>query len=405
MHVKNSFLLLFFAAVSIYNGGCDMQSQNNNRISINTGSNEITGGGCEDCELMFAGMPETITEEHTGRGWVEGSRKLMLTGTVFKRDGRTPAKDVLIYYWHTDDNGVYIPDQNTPAEAERHGRLRGWIKTDETGRYTIRTSRPAAYPGESVPQHIHLSVKEPELKDPYYIDLYFDDDPFYIPHRKKYGRADRGGTEILRVVLDGNIQIAEHNIILGLNIPDYPKLPEDKIKSGLEIGEDQPSFIPYHAYGPNKGTRACPVCTYGRHHGILLFAGNKTDRNEIKAWLKFLEKESIERGEHLKVYFVFGNSENYDFSSRKKDLEELGEELGIKKTAITFVPSFDDTESEAYLNKINPDAENTIIIYKHRVIVDKYVNLSPVKENFELIREVLEKTRGEYFELPTPPHD
>lgn len=172
-----------------------------------------------------------------------------------------------------------------------------------------------------------------------------------------------------------------------------------------DIGEDQLSFLPYHAYGPNKGTRACPVCTYGRHHGILLFAGSKSDRNEIKAWLRFPEEESVERGKHLKVCFISGSSEDYDFSSRKKEPEELGEEPGIKKTALTFVPSFDDTESEVYLNKINPDAENTIIVYKHRVIVDRYINLSPVKENFELIRNMLEKTRGEYFELPTPPHD
>lgn len=404
MRVNNSLVLLLFVAVSMYNGGCNVRSQSNLNGNLKSDTEKSIGGGCEDCELMYVGMPEVITSEHESPGWRENGQKLIVTGTVYKRDGRTPAGGVLIYYWHTDLNGKYTSDENTPSGAEKHGRLRGWVMTDEKGRYSIRTCRPAAYPGESIPQHIHLSVKEPELKDPYYLDFYFDDDPLYIPHRKKYGRADRGGTEILRVLLDGKIQIAEHNIILGLNIPNYPADEVSQINSGLDIGEDQPSFLPYHAYGPNKGTRACPVCTYGRHHGILLFAGSKSDRNEIKDWLRFLEKESAE-GKHLKVYFVYGNSENYDFSSREKELEELGEELGIKKTALTFVPSFDDRESEAYLNKINPDAENTIIIYKHRVIVDKYVNLSPVKENFELIRDVLEKTRGEYFELPVPAHD
>lgn len=402
---KNFFYLLLFAVVNIYNGGCDLQSQNKTGIDVKSGTEKIIGGKCEDCELMFVGIPELVTDEHLSPGWTEGRHKLMLTGVVYNSDGRTPAKDVLIYYWHTDDKGAYTPDENTPVKAVKHGRLRGWIKTDETGSYTIKTSRPAAYPGETIPQHIHISLKEPELQDPYYLDLYFDDDPLYIPHRKKYGKADRGGTEILRIVIDSNVQIAEHNIILGLNIPDYPAQPEEKIKSGLRIGEDQPSFIPYHAYGPNKGTRACPVCTYGRHHGIIFFAGDKTDIDQTKDWLRFLEKESIERGRYLKVYYVFGGSENYNFTSRSEELESLGEELGLQKTALTFVPSFDDTESEVYLNKVNPEAENTIIVYKHRVIVGKYVNAKPLNENFAQIRDVLNRTRGVYFDLPLKAHD
>lgn len=175
--------------------------------------------------------------------------------------------------------------------------------------------------------------------------------------------------------------------------------------SGLNIGEDQPSFMPFHAFGPDKGTQTCPVCKYGRFHGIIYFTGNNTDWSEVKNWLQFLEKESEKRKRYLKVYFVYGSDKKYNQSNRQQLLEELGKELTIRYTALTFVPSFSDQPTEAYKNKINPEAGNTFIIYKHRSIVDKYVNLPPTAENFRLIAGALDKTQGRYFDLPEPAYD
>ncbi|MEO7283235.1 MAG: intradiol ring-cleavage dioxygenase, partial [Gelidibacter sp.] len=74
-------------------------------------------------------------------------------------------------------------------------------------------------------------------------------------------------------------------------------------------------------------------------------------------------------------------------------------------TALTFVPSFSDKESEVNLNKINPEVENTFVIYRNRAIIDKFVDLKPTKENFNLISQTLDKTKNEYFNLPEPKHD
>lgn len=373
--------------------------------SLPVNKNQVIGGACEGCELMYVGMPEKIFSIDSTKAWKAGKQPLVITGRVFQIDGRTPAPNVVLYYWHTNDAGLYAPDNQTPAKAKEHGRLRGWVKTDSYGRYTIKTSRPGAYPNDVIPQHIHIAIKEPELPNEYYIDLYFDDDPLYLQHKKKYGKVDRGGTEILRVVLDGTTEIAEHDIILGLNIPNYPSKKKDTFISGLAIGEDQPSFIPFHAYGPDKGSRTCPVCKYGRYHGIVLFVGNRPNWKEIKQWLVFLEKESIAREQYLKAYFVYGNEIGYSKEKRQDELEAIGKELGLMKTALTYVPNFSDTESEAHLNAINPEVENTIIIYKYRTIVDKYVNLEPTPGNFKVIKEALDKTKGNYFELPAPKHD
>lgn len=404
--MKKILCIGLFATFYNFLTSCNGQIKPENRQNeIKADKNKLIGGGCEGCELMYIGMPKNISQEDSSIGWTEGKQKLILTGKVFQLDGETPASDVIIYYWHTDDRGLYSSNNQTPKQAKEHGKLRGWVKSDKNGNYTIKTSRPAAYPDDNIPQHIHLSIKEPGIDNEYYADLYFDDDPLYLNHKKKHGKLDRAGTELLRVVIDSIVQIAEHNLILGLNIPDYPTKSKTYIQSGLNIGEDQPSFIPFHSFGPDNGTRTCPVCKYGRYHGIVYFVGDNPNWEDIKKWLKQLDIESIVREKYLKAYFVYGNSKNYDKKARNTELEKLGKELGLQKIALTFVPSFSDTESEAILNKINANVESTFIIYRHRTIVGKYVNLKPTEQNFKLVAEMLDKTKGNYFDLNEPRHE
>jgi protocatechuate 3,4-dioxygenase beta subunit len=389
-------LLLFFAI------GCKGQtgSSENNTHSIQ--KKGVVGGGCDGCELMYVGIPEVINATDSSAAWhEEKGQKLLLTGTVFQPGGKTPAPNIIIYYWHTNDEGYYAADSKTDPKTSIHGRLRGWVQSDQNGKYSIYTIRPAPYPNENLPAHIHLSIKEPDIENEYYTDdIVFDDDKLLIPYYKKYPPENRAGSGIVRVLLKNELQIAEHDIILGLNIPNYPTGDISEKQSGLDIGEDQPSFIPYHAYGPDKGSQACPVCKYGRYHGIIYFVGNMPDWEEIKKWLAFLELQGISRQKYLKVYFVYGDEKDYNKSHREKELENLGKELNLQRTALTFVPSFNDSKTEANLNKINPEIESTFIIYKQRRIVDKYLDLKANPENFALISNSLDRTRGDFFDLP-----
>ena len=127
------------------------------------------------------------------------------------------------------------------------------------------------------------------------------------------------------------------------------------------------------------------------------FVGNNPNWNDIKKWLTFLEKESIKRNKYLKAYFVYGNEKDYNKDTRQKELENIGIELNLKNIALTFVPSMKDTESEVNLNKINPNVENTFIIYRHRTIIDKFIDLKPTVENLKKISNTLDKTKSEYF--------
>ena len=408
MNVKSKFqnFLIIYLSFTLFSCNGQTKSTNQNRQITLTNKKKLVGGGCDGCELMFIGIPATISSIDTSAGWIEKGQKLSITGTVYKLDSKTPAKNVIIYYWQTDNKGYYSTRKGMDERAKRHGHIRGWVKTDNNGNYSIYTIRPSPYPNDIIPSHIHLSIKEPNIESEYYIDeLVFDDDKLLIPAKKKKPLENRGGSGILRVLISGEIQIAEHNIILGLNIPNYPESSILEKQSGLQIGEDNPSFIPFHAFGPDKGTRTCPVCKYGRYHGIVYFVGNHPNWGDIKKWLIYLEQQSVARSKYLKAYFVYGNENGYNKEKRQKELEKIGNELNLKNVALTFIPSMTDTESDVNLNKINPAVENTFVIYRHITIIDKFIDLKPTADNFKIISNTLDKTKSKYFNLQEPKHE
>lgn len=203
--------------------GCSGQTKpegQNQQTPANNG--KPVGGGCDGCEIMFAGMPALIKPVDTSAGWTEKGQKLLVKGTVYKIDGKTPAPEIIVYYWHTDSKGYYSPKEGMKEEARRHGHIRGWVKTDGEGKYAIYTSKPAPYPNSDIPAHIHITIKEPRITNAYYIDeLIFDDDQLLTAEKRK-ALENRGGSGIVKARVSDNLQIAEHNIILGLHIPNYP---------------------------------------------------------------------------------------------------------------------------------------------------------------------------------------
>jgi protocatechuate 3,4-dioxygenase beta subunit len=200
---------------------CKGQTQKVDKKQVS--SDIAVGGRCDGCAVMWVGAPDQIDSKDTSAGWNEAGQKLIISGKIFKKDGHTAAPNTIVYYYHTDNEGYYSPAAGLPAEAKRHGHLRGWVKSDEKGNYAIYTIRPAPYPKENIPAHVHLLVKEPTIGNEYYIDeLVFDDDKFIIAENKS-NFENRGGSGILKVNKKGSIQTASHDIILGLNIPGYPE--------------------------------------------------------------------------------------------------------------------------------------------------------------------------------------
>lgn len=180
------------------------------------------GGPCEGCEAIYeSSIPfSKLHWTDTLPDFSEAGPKLVVSGTVYQPDGKTPAPDVVLYVYHTNQQGYYVPKESGTGWG-RHGYIRGWVKTNRQGRYRFYTLKPAPYPGRSDPAHIHPVVKEPG-KNEYYIDEFrFDDDPLLTVSER--GKAEnRGGSGIMRLQSKCGMLAATRDIILGKNIPDYP---------------------------------------------------------------------------------------------------------------------------------------------------------------------------------------
>jgi len=183
----------------------------------------MVGGGCEGCEAIHENsVPyDQLKNMLWLPDWNEKGRRLAVNGTVFKVDGKTPAANVILYLYHTDQTGRYSTKGDETGWGKRHGYIRGWLRTDEKGSYKFFTLKPAAYPGNTIPAHIHVFVKEPGMNEYYIDDFLFTDDPLLTASERKKQQG-RGGHGILVTKDVGNMLKAERNIYLGRNIPDYP---------------------------------------------------------------------------------------------------------------------------------------------------------------------------------------
>lgn len=113
--------------------------------------------------------------------------KLLISGTVFEADGKTPAPNVLIYFYHTDNEGYYGRNGES-----RHGRYRSWMLTDAKGRYEFQTIKPAPYPGRSFAAHIHTTITTKDLKEDW-IDNYLFEGDKLISEKEREEAGKKGG--------------------------------------------------------------------------------------------------------------------------------------------------------------------------------------------------------------------
>ncbi|MGH9754086.1 MAG: protocatechuate 3,4-dioxygenase [Blastocatellia bacterium] len=91
----------------------------------------------------------------------EPGERLTVTGQVFGPDGKTPLAGASVYVYHTDAKGLYTPETND----NRNPRLRGYMRADAQGRYEYSTIKPAPYPGNGPPAHIHYHVNAPGYQE------------------------------------------------------------------------------------------------------------------------------------------------------------------------------------------------------------------------------------------------
>jgi protocatechuate 3,4-dioxygenase beta subunit len=135
--------------------------------------------------------------------------RILISGTVYKADGKTFAPATLIYLYHTDVHGIY-----GRGSEHRHGRYRGWMLTDERGRYEFESILPASYPNSTIAKHIHMTVTSRELREDWVDSILFEGDRFLttrerIPQRGGFNHVltmEKGPDGMLRGVR--NIQLS-----------------------------------------------------------------------------------------------------------------------------------------------------------------------------------------------------
>ena len=138
----------------------------------------------------------------------EPGEPLIVSGTIYARDGRTPVPGITLSVYQTDATGVYT----TSGGNNRNTRLHGSMVSNAEGKYEFRTIKPGSYPGSTNAAHIHAFISGPGYPE-YWIDEFlFDDDRFVTEdnRRKAAGQGSfspilkltRGSDGILRGVRD-----------------------------------------------------------------------------------------------------------------------------------------------------------------------------------------------------------
>src|SRR6185436_8708614 len=79
-------------------------------------------------------------------------------------------------------------------------RLRGWAKTDATGRFDFDTIRPAPYPGRGIAAHVHVSLQGPGVPRRWTADVLFSDDELVTAAQRAESARDGvfGGVRTVR---------------------------------------------------------------------------------------------------------------------------------------------------------------------------------------------------------------
>lgn len=107
--------------------------------------------------------------------------RIIVTGTVYKPDGKTPAEGITVYVYQTDANGVYGKGDNL---------LSGTMITNSKGQYEYHTIKPGSYPGGGNPAHVHYKITGKDYSEQWF-ELRFNGDKYLkeSDYKKQEGKG------------------------------------------------------------------------------------------------------------------------------------------------------------------------------------------------------------------------
>lgn len=199
------------------------EPETDNRAAFASNDPPCDGGqGCDEIYLECPVPLDNLNEIDTFPDFAKDANKMLVSGQVFLPDGKTPAPGIVVYAYHTNQQGIYPKRNDGKPVGQWHGYLRGWVRTNANGEYRLYTCMPASYPNSSAPRHIHVHVKEPDKHDYYIDDIMFEDDKF-ISKSHRASLRNRGGSGLCNTAKEDGLLVCRRDIVLGKNIPGYPE--------------------------------------------------------------------------------------------------------------------------------------------------------------------------------------
>jgi protocatechuate 3,4-dioxygenase beta subunit len=125
----------------------------------------------------------------------EPGTPLRIWGVVFGRDDRVPIRNASIYLYHTDARGYYA--RENPRDSD-HPRLKGYLRTDDRGRYEFETIRPGSYPNTRNPGHIHYHVSAPGFTERVF-EIVFEGDSLIPPQWLRDAANENAAIAVVRL--------------------------------------------------------------------------------------------------------------------------------------------------------------------------------------------------------------
>lgn len=203
--MKTTLRTLFFSLVgfSAFTFGPTAQPRGEERLqTVNTGTGYALCGSCD--------VPKALSDLVTLASKDEPGDRMILSGTIYKEDGVTPASGITLFLYQTDAGGYY----HRPKEDVFAPKLHGWLRTSKDGRYEIRTIKPGPEvlaAGE--PAHIHAQVFGPGVTEHFLKEFWFEGDPRIKPNENKV-RSELGRfSSIVRLTKDKSGVLVGHRDI------------------------------------------------------------------------------------------------------------------------------------------------------------------------------------------------
>ncbi len=156
------------------------------------------------------------TEQHLNNtdtipGFESKKNKLKISGIIYKSDGVTPAKDVILYIEQADENGDFDVRKENDI---RYVHNRSWIKTDANGEYTFYTYIPGGDRRYNQMQQLYPIIKEPSKPEYEIATFLFDEDPLLSKLCRKRLAKKGDPSRILKLKKGEKFFVTQKNIVL-----------------------------------------------------------------------------------------------------------------------------------------------------------------------------------------------